>query len=122
MRAINLISSYSRKSNPAVRKYVTEKYGSDFKKLESEFVEKLLEIIKSYPTGNGYIGKYKYRSIEKWRRAFHYWLPLFSNKCSFIIILQFGKRCSIITTRSNLTQLSRSGKVEKLSTDLNWLR
>ena len=47
-----------RKSNPTVRKYVTEKYGSDYRKLESEFVEKLLEIIKSYPGGNGYIGKY----------------------------------------------------------------
>ena len=45
------------KSNPSTAEYVKRKLGGNFRKLESEFINKLLEIIKSYPTENGYIGK-----------------------------------------------------------------
>ena len=37
--------------------FVKSKLGGNIKKLESHFVERLLQIVKDLPTKNGYIGK-----------------------------------------------------------------
>ena len=44
-------------SNPDVVKFVQSHNMTDFRQLESYYVQKLLRIIESYPTNNGYIGK-----------------------------------------------------------------
>lgn len=46
------------KSNPSTSSYVQKHHKGNFRALESEFINKLLDIIKSYPTNNGYIGKF----------------------------------------------------------------
>ena len=46
------------KSNPSTSSYVQKHHKENFRALESEFINKLLDIIKSYPTKNGYIGKW----------------------------------------------------------------
>ena len=43
------------KSNPSTAAYVAKYLRGDYRALESEFVNRLLDIIKSYPTNNGYI-------------------------------------------------------------------
>jgi len=43
------------KSNPSTSSYVQKHHRGNFRALESEFINKLLDIIKSYPTNNGYI-------------------------------------------------------------------
>ena len=50
---------YYRRSNPKIRAYVQQHLKGDFRALESEFVQKLLNIIGSLPTENGYMGEYK---------------------------------------------------------------
>jgi hypothetical protein len=37
--------------------YVKKQFAGNFRMLESEFINKLLDIIKSYSTKNGYIGQ-----------------------------------------------------------------
>ena len=46
------------KSNPSTSSYVQKYHKGNFRALESEFINKMLDIIKSYPTKNGYIGKW----------------------------------------------------------------
>ena len=47
---------FSRQSNPEIKTFM-EKWGipGDYHKLESIYIKKLLDIVSSYPTNNGYI-------------------------------------------------------------------
>lgn len=60
-----------RQSNPKLRDYVHKKLGGNFRKLEALYFKRLLQIIESYPTNNGYIGeRERERVIHTWAKDF----------------------------------------------------